>query len=185
MTYSLIKHDNQKAHREDALCGHVERLDDWVVRPASRVYDFFSDPEEDTIKGLKRREQSAKQVANSLTSTGSGAQIIYKSSAASILTPLVRGALDRFFASPVGKKLQLTGKVQKVEISGISTYPEADARIVVTQWVRLPAQLALAYWDELSDAFEQWVQGLTQEEREAVLDLVTLDVQWETGATSI
>lgn len=58
---------------------------------------------------------------------------------------------------------------------------EHSEEIVITQDVRLPADAALAYWDEAGAAVAEWTRSLPADEAERVNRTVAVAVHWTDG----
>lgn len=56
--------------------------------------------------------------------------------------------------------------------------PEEDRQeLVMTQYVTLPTEEALAYWDELGDAIEQWSRSLSPEDKAVLNNIIAINVK--------
>ncbi len=61
---------------------------------------------------------------------------------------------------------------------------ETTEEIVVTQHVDLPADKALAYWDEVSVLVERWRLSLPRPDAEQVSRYISVDIKWSDAQSS-
>lgn len=69
--------------------------------------------------------------------------------------------------------------MKRVEISGYVDPEEgAGDEVVVTQWVDLPPDEALEYWDKLEASVEALIDQLPSELASIAVDRVAIEVRW-------
>jgi len=61
---------------------------------------------------------------------------------------------------------------------------ETVEEAVVTQVVDLPAEKALAYWDDVAAVVERWRSGLPQADAERALRHIAIDIKWSDAESS-
>ena len=72
------------------------------------------------------------------------------------------------------------GVIAKNRLMAVSRFvdPEEDRQeLVITQYVNLPFEAALVYWDELGDAIEKWSRTLSPENRIALNTTIAINVE--------
>jgi hypothetical protein len=78
-------------------------------------------------------------------------------------------------------------RVKNLSVSHFSDPEETTGgEIVVTQHVDLPAEKALAYWDEVGAAVARWRSGLPPADAERALRSIAIDIKWsDAESTSV
>jgi hypothetical protein len=66
--------------------------------------------------------------------------------------------------------------VSRVEIGSFADPEEGTQQLVVAQWVGLPSQNAMEYWQRVGEAIESWVDGLPEAEADKVAEGIALEV---------
>ena len=106
-------------------------------------------------------------------------ETIIDSSARPMLTDRVRMTLDRILPLLKGEARRSFIPVSKVEVSGFVD-PEEDAEeVVVTQWVKVSPEAALAYWDKLGSMVEFWIDFLPDELARIATERLSIEVRWD------
>ena len=100
-----------------------------------------------------------------------------------MLTDRVRLTLDRILLLLEGEARRSFIPVSKVEVSGFVDPEENTEEIVVTQWVGISAQAALAYWDKLGALVEFWIDFLPGESARIVTERLAIEVRWDANDT--
>lgn len=72
--------------------------------------------------------------------------------------------------------------VSKIEVHGFADPEEDTDTVVVTQWVGVPPQTALAYWDHLGAAVEAWTEQLPSERVPIAAERIAIEVRWDADA---
>lgn len=76
------------------------------------------------------------------------------------LTPRAKAALTALGPVLAQAALAHSAPVQSVEVSRFIDPDDDSQEIVVTQWVELPLEAALDYWEKLASAIEEWIAAL-------------------------
>lgn len=69
--------------------------------------------------------------------------------------------------------------VSKIEINGFVDPEEDTEEVVVTQWVKVRAEVALDYWDRLGATFEVWIDFLPDILTGIAAERLAIEVRWE------
>jgi len=75
-------------------------------------------------------------------------------------------------------------RVKNLTVSRFSDPDETTEEIVVTQHVDLPAERALAYWDEVGALVERWRATLPQPDAEWATRFIAIDIRWSDAESS-
>lgn len=74
--------------------------------------------------------------------------------------------------------------VSKIEVSGFVDPEEDIEEVVITQWVRVPVQEALDYWDRLGAALEVWIDSLPAQLTRVAIERISVEVRWGIDSTT-
>ncbi|MBI3248857.1 MAG: hypothetical protein HYZ50_20335 [Deltaproteobacteria bacterium] len=106
--------------------------------------------------------------------------IVTDPSARPLLTDRVQRALQSFFLPFLDHEARRNGiPVSKIEIRGFSDPEEDTQEIVVSQWVKVPADMALDYWDQVGAAFECWLTTQPVAIAQLLQERMALEIRWE------
>jgi hypothetical protein len=75
--------------------------------------------------------------------------------------------------------------VSKIEVSGFVDPEEDTQEVVATQWVKVPPQAALDYWDKLGAAIEAWIDFLPDELAEVAIEQLAIEIRWDIDDTTL
>ncbi len=107
------------------------------------------------------------------------AQVIVRDSAKPMLTDRMQRILTRLYPL-LDKAGRMYGvQVRKVIVSGYVDPEEDHDQVVVTQWVNLPAQSALSYWDKMALFVDNWLKALPPDFA-PVGERIAVSVEWDT-----
>lgn len=70
-------------------------------------------------------------------------------------------------------------RTDSVTVWGLANPEDQSNRIVVTQWVRLPSEQALRYWDRLAMAINAWAKTMPEDLARIVLERMVVEVRWK------
>ena len=106
-------------------------------------------------------------------------ETIINPSARPMLTDRVRMTLDRMLPLLRGEARRSFIPVSKVEVRGFVDPEEDTEEVVVTQWVKVSSQTALAYWDRLGSMIEFWIDFLPDELARIATERLSIEVRWD------
>ena len=101
-------------------------------------------------------------------------------SAQVLLTADVQATLDRLVELLENEARTQGIPISKVEVHGFVDPEEDTDSVIVTQWVAVPSQTALVYWDHLGAALEAWTKQLPTDSAAIVAEQIAVEVRWET-----
>jgi hypothetical protein len=73
---------------------------------------------------------------------------------------------------------------QRVEVSRFTDPEESTEELVVTQYVNLPAEGALAYWDEVGAEVQRWISSLPPRDAELATRHIAVNIRWRDAESS-
>jgi len=97
-----------------------------------------------------------------------------------LLTADVQATLDRLVELLENEARTQDIPIGKVEVHGFRDPDEDTDSVIVTQWIALPSQTALAYWDHLGTTMEAWTKQLPTDSAAIVAEQIAVEVRWET-----
>lgn len=105
--------------------------------------------------------------------------IVTDPSALPLLTDRVQNALQSFRSFLAHEARRNGIPVSKIEVRGFSDPEEDTQEIVVSQWVKVPADMALDYWDQVGAAFECWLTTQPVAIAQLLQERMALEIRWE------
>jgi len=94
--------------------------------------------------------------------------------------PLLTAGMEpllRSYLAVIGRYVQQHSiPIGRVEISGFEDPEEGDQQVVVALWIGLPATEAMGQWHEVGRAIEDWVNGLSDLEADAIAEGIAMEV---------
>ena len=106
-------------------------------------------------------------------------KMIIDPSAHSMLTDRVRMTLERMFPLLESEARKSFIPVSKIEVRGFVDPEEDTEEVVVTQWVKVSPQAAMAYWDRLGSMIEFWIDFLPDELVRIATERLSIEVRWD------
>lgn len=106
-------------------------------------------------------------------------EIVEHSSLDAVLTDRVRWVVDRVLEILHREAARSFVPVSRIELSGFIDPEEDCEQAVIVQWVRLPASMALDYWDRAANAVANWASFLPDEVRRIPFERLAIEVRWE------
>lgn len=108
-----------------------------------------------------------------------------ESSVAQMLTDRVRPVLEQVLHVLRDQAALSSVSVTRVEVEGFSDPEEDSQQVVVAQWVDLPPEQALDYWEQLSARVGLWSQLLPEHLVRIVSERMAIEVWWETAEDGV
>lgn len=68
--------------------------------------------------------------------------------------------------------------IERIEVRRWVDPEEAGSSVVVREWVDLPADEALEYWDRVGASFDDWVDRQPPRMREIIRKRIDLEIFW-------
>lgn len=93
------------------------------------------------------------------------------------IDPTVGRLLSQYLDHVEGFARLSAVSVSHTEVTAYHDPEEHTDHLVITQWVRLPSEKVVQYWDRLGSVVEQWVRSLDQEEANLVSEWTALEVR--------
>lgn len=108
-------------------------------------------------------------------------QVVIDPSASPMLTDRMREILSSLLGLLGREARKRFLPVRKIEVRGFVDPEEDEGEIVVTQWVKVPQDTALAYWDRLGAPVEAWISSLPKRVAGIAADRLAIEVRWDTN----
>jgi hypothetical protein len=101
--------------------------------------------------------------------------------AMSLITNKVREALDLALGAIERAARRQAVKIDKIDILRFKDAEDAGKELVIRQWVRLPPDEAMDYWDNASGSLEEQAAQVGGRLREILERTISLEVRWVDG----